>query len=173
LKKLDIHILAHFIVRPEYTHEDFNQLYQYVNKENLFRPAFPVLTPLPGTELYEEKFKMFVISNYDFFDFTHSILPTKLESREFYRQLAKLYAKSYSIRRYVLYKLNRLFSSYMERYFSNSTDGITFFKLLLVYIFTRSKVRRIKNSYRDLTSFLKKNNISNIKVNAALPTYIT
>jgi radical SAM superfamily enzyme YgiQ (UPF0313 family) len=42
LKKLNIHILAHFIVRPEYTIEDFDKLMKYVNDNNLFRPAFQI-----------------------------------------------------------------------------------------------------------------------------------
>ena len=69
LKKLDIHVLAHLIVRPEYTKEDFEQLYKYVKEKNLFRPAFPVLTPLPGTELFEETVNNFAITNFDYFDF--------------------------------------------------------------------------------------------------------
>ncbi|MBE9510608.1 MAG: cobalamin-dependent protein [Bacteroidetes bacterium] len=156
LKKLDIHILAHFIVRPEYTIEDFDQLYKYVNENNLFRPAFPVLTPLPGTELYEETFNMFEITNFDFFDFAHSILPTKLDPKEFYRQLANLYIKSYSIWRYVKHRINRLFSLNKNKYFTNNTDGITIIKLLLVFIFSRAKIKKIRNSYLGIAHFLKR-----------------
>lgn len=156
LKKLDIHILAHFIIRPEYTMEDFDQLYKYVNENNLFRPAFPVLTPLPGTELYEETFNMFEITNFDFFDFAHSILPTKLDPKEFYRQLANLYIKSYSIWRYVKHRINRFFSLNKEKYFTDNTDGITIIKLLLVFIFSQAKIKKIRNSYLDIAHFLKR-----------------
>ncbi len=156
LKKLDIHILAHFIIRPEYTMEDFDQLYKYVNENNLFRPAFPVLTPLPGTELYEETFNMFEITNFDFFDFAHSILPTKLEPKEFYQQLANLYIKSYSIWRYVKHRINRLFSLNKYKYFTDNTDGITIIKLLLVFIFSQAKIKKLRNSYLDITHLLKR-----------------
>ncbi len=156
LKKLDIHILAHFIVRPEYTLEDFDHLYKYVNENNLFRPAFPVLTPLPGTELYEETFNMFEITNYDFFDFAHSILPTKLAPKEFYQQLSNLYIKSYSIWRYVKHRFNRFFSLNKDKYFTDNTDGITIIKLLLVFIFSQTKMNKLRNSYMDLTHFLKR-----------------
>ena len=157
LKKLNIYILAHFIVRPEYTKEDFNQLINYVYDNNLFRPAFPVLTPLPGTELYEETFNTFEITNYDFFDFAHSILPTKLDPKEFYRQLTNLYIKSFSIWRYIKFRFNRLFSLNKDKYFTDNTDGITAIKLLLVSIFTQAVIRKLRYSYLDKAHYRKTN----------------
>lgn len=166
LKKLDIHVLAHLIVRPEYTKEDFNQIYNYVDDMNLFRPAFPVLTPLPGTELYAETLGLFEITNFDFFDFTHSILPTKLESKDFYHQLGKLYEKSYSISRYLKHKINRILSLKKKKYYTDNMDGITITKLLLLLIFAQSKINKLKKSYLNV-----KNSESNIKsVLRAIPS---
>jgi radical SAM superfamily enzyme YgiQ (UPF0313 family) len=135
LKELNIYILAHFIIRPEYTQEDFKQLFKYVSDNNLFRPAYPVLTPLPGTGLYEETVSTFEISNYDFFDFTHSILPTRLDAGEFYRQLTNIYIKSYTLWRYIKHRFNRFFSFKNERYFTDNTDGITIFRLISILIY--------------------------------------
>ena len=159
LKELDIHIIALFIVRPEYTVEDFNQLIEYIYDNNLFRPAFPVLTPLPGTELYEETFKIFEITNFDFFDFAHSILPTRLEPKEFYRQLTNLYIKSFSIWRYVKHRFNRLFSLNKDKYFTDNTDGISIIKLLLVTVYSLAAAKRLRYTYPDqkLTTELKGN----------------
>jgi len=53
--------------------------------------GFPVLTPLPGTDLMEETKDRLITTNYDFFDFFHTLLPTKLPLGEFYRELANLY----------------------------------------------------------------------------------
>jgi radical SAM superfamily enzyme YgiQ (UPF0313 family) len=150
LKNLDIHVLAHFIVKPEYTVEDFGNLYKYVVSNNLFRPAFPVLTPLPGTELYQETIHTFRITNYDFFDFAHSILPTKLPDKEFYRQLADLYSKSYSLRRFLNYKINKLLSFHNNIFKSKNTDGITFIKLIFIYLFSKRMVNKIRKSYLDI-----------------------
>jgi len=153
LKKLDIHILAHFIIRPDYTSGDFKLLYQYIEENNLFRPAFPVLTPLPGTDLFKETLNLIKVTNFDFFDFTHSILPTQLAPKEFCLQLAKLYQKSYSIKRLVNFKIKRLFSFDNNNYSTDNTDGVTIFKLLLVFIFSHSQLKKIKNSYRDIAHF--------------------
>jgi radical SAM superfamily enzyme YgiQ (UPF0313 family) len=100
LQKLGVTNSAHFIVNPDFTEEDFNALFRYVCSMDLFQPVFTVLTPLPGTELYQKNSDRLAIRNYDFFDHVHSVLPTKLDRKEFYNQFVSLYAKSYSYRRY-------------------------------------------------------------------------
>lgn len=100
LQRLGISNAAHFIVCPDYTKEDFEELFNYVCRLNLFHPLFTVLTPLPGTELYRKTHDQLVIRDYDFFDFVHSVLPTKLSRREFYHQFARLYLRCYSFKRY-------------------------------------------------------------------------
>jgi radical SAM superfamily enzyme YgiQ (UPF0313 family) len=152
LKELGIHILAHFIIRPEYTLKDFKLLYSYVIENNLFRPAFPVLTPLPGTELYKETKDTFMITNFDYFDFVHSILPTKLSPKEFYKQLANLYSSSYSIKRYINYRTTQLFSSRNNKPTTKNTDGINLLKLFFIYIFSRSMLKKITNLHLNTNS---------------------
>ena len=149
LKDLDIHILSHFIIRPDYDKADFKKLYNYVVLNNLYRPAFPVLTPLPGTELYKETKSLFQIRNFDFFDFAHSILPTKLEADDFYQQLASLYQKSYSIRRYSKHIMSRMMALNRKKYYTDNTDGITLFKLILVKLFTVYTFHKLRNSHKN------------------------
>jgi radical SAM superfamily enzyme YgiQ (UPF0313 family) len=144
LKKLNIHILAHVIVRPEYSKDDFRQLLSYVYENNLFRPGFPVLTPLPGTELYQNTRDSFVITNFDFFDFVHAILPTKLGPKDFYRQLTNLYIKSYSVSRLIKHRFNRLFSLNKKKYYTDNTDGVTIRKLLIVYLYSVVKYFKLR-----------------------------
>jgi len=40
--------------------------------------SFAVLTPLPGTDLYEDVKGNLITTDYDLFDFIHTQLPTKL-----------------------------------------------------------------------------------------------
>ena len=150
MKDLNVHIIALFIVRPDYSAEDFDQLFEYVFSNNLFRPAFPVLTPLPGTELYEEKADQFKITDYDFFDFVHSVLPTKLETREFYRQLRKIYLRSFSLKRLVSHRLNRLLSINTDKFFTDNTDGITAGKLFLMALHSISASWKIQTAHRKI-----------------------
>ncbi|MFC2115915.1 B12-binding domain-containing radical SAM protein [Bacteroidota bacterium] len=148
LKELGINILAHFIVFPDYDEEDFDQLYRYVEEKNLFKPAFPVLTPLPGTELFAQTLNQILIRDYDFYDFAHSVLPTRLSRKEFYRQLTNLYKKSYSIKRYLKYKISQKFSTKKNNVYSGNLDGITLFNLLLIRIFARPQIWKLKNAYK-------------------------
>jgi radical SAM superfamily enzyme YgiQ (UPF0313 family) len=96
LQENEVEIVASFIVNPNYTKEDFEALADYVEKMNLRQPVFTVLTPLPGTDLFEQRRNELITDNYELFDFVHSVLPTKLPLKEFYRYFAELYRKCYS-----------------------------------------------------------------------------
>jgi len=157
LKKLNIYLIAHLIVRPEYTKEDFEHLLRYVYDHNLFRPAFPVLTPLPGTELYEETSEIFQITNFDFFDFAHSILPTRLEPKEFYKQLTNLYIKSFSLLRYLRHRFKIFLSFDRQKYNTDNTDGITAYNLLILSVYSVAIAIKLKFSYKNRSRFLMKN----------------
>lgn len=147
LKEMNIHIMAHFIIRPEYGKEDFRELYRYVSRNNLFRPAYPVLTPLPGTDLFEEKNSEFLTRNYDYFDFVHSVLPTKLPKKEFYRQLSGIYVRSYSPLRVVRHRLNRILSMNKTRYFTGNIDGASFMRCVLIYMAGVSNFLKLRYYY--------------------------
>jgi len=96
LHKNDVEIAAYFIINPNYEKEDFDALAEYVEKMNLTQPFFTVLTPFPGTDLFQEKFGELMTRNYELFDLAHSVLPTKLPMKEFYECLADLYRRAYS-----------------------------------------------------------------------------
>ena len=54
LQSLDIDIMASFIVKPEFTEVDFNRMRDSILSLELLTLNIVVLTPLPGSELYEE-----------------------------------------------------------------------------------------------------------------------
>ncbi len=86
---------ASFIVDPDYGHDDFAALRAYVRRLKLKLPLFAVLTPLPGTALFEEVKERLTTSNYELFDLLHAVLPTRLALAEFYQELANLYREAY------------------------------------------------------------------------------
>lgn len=151
LRRIGVSISAHLMVNPDYTEKDFNLLFEYVCNMNLFRPVFPVLTPLPGTELYFKNYDRMVIRDYDFFDFSHSILPTKLERNEFYGQYADLYRKSYSFRRHLNAKFKdlRFLFRKSKDYLPTNRDRISLFKLGMVHIVGYPLYLRLKNQYKS------------------------
>lgn len=92
LQKLGIEFTADFIVRPDFTREDFKELRQYVRSLGVSTPAFPILTPFPGTALYETVKSEIFIKNYNLYDLGHTVLPTILPLKDFYAELARLKA---------------------------------------------------------------------------------
>ena len=98
LKGLGLDIFPMFIVRPDFTKKDFDDLRKFCLGLDLDFIGFSVLTPLPGTDLYEDVKKELITSNYDYFDFFHTHLRTTLPMKDFYRELIKLYNHSRSIR---------------------------------------------------------------------------
>jgi radical SAM superfamily enzyme YgiQ (UPF0313 family) len=94
LHDLGIDIYASFIVRPEFTEEDFADFRSYCRSIDLSFASFAVLTPLPGTDLYDEVEDQLLTREPEFFDFIHTVLPTKLPLEDFYEQYFRLYTKT-------------------------------------------------------------------------------
>ena len=90
LQELGIDMDACFMVRPDFTKADFAALRQYCRSLGLKYANIPVLTPLPGTDLYEEMESQLTTHNYDHFDVLHAVLPTTLPLNEFYEEYYKL-----------------------------------------------------------------------------------
>lgn len=90
LKEIGITLHAAFIVHPDFTESDFKRL----EKETLaLCPAevsFTVLSPSPGTVFWQENKERFICDPYYYYDCMHTILPTRLPLRKFYRHFAHL-----------------------------------------------------------------------------------
>lgn len=151
LQKLGISNAAHFIINPDFIEEDFRKLFNYVCDMDLFQPVFTVLTPLPGTELFQKSYDRLVIKNYDFFDHVHSVLPTRLDRKEFYNQLARLYIKCYSFRRYfksVLKDMQSLIGASRDIMYYRG-DRLSFIRMVLLHIFAYPLKFKFKNIYKS------------------------
>jgi len=91
LNNLGVHMWGAFIVDPDFTHEDFQELKRYREAKGIIYPQFTILTPLPGTDLYEQRYNDLVTHDYRLFDALHAVLPTSLPRDEFYKEFASLY----------------------------------------------------------------------------------
>lgn len=89
LQGMGIEILAEFMIRVEWGREDFRELTRYVRNLNLSHVGHTVLTPLPGTDLYEEVKDQLIVNDYDYVDLLHVMLPTSLPLKEFYREIVR------------------------------------------------------------------------------------
>ena len=88
--------LGAFIIQPYYKKEDFGAVLKYMDEMKIFYHEFTILTPLPGTEFYDEVKNKLMFTDNRLFDLAHSILPTELPAKEFYKHYSRLYRKAHS-----------------------------------------------------------------------------
>lgn len=97
-----------FIVNPDWEEQDFADLVDFVNRNEIAFPQFTVLTPLPGTPLTDHLVAEGQIDaecyDYRLLDFLHASTPTRLPLRSFYEQLARLYANTSMTRNLHIYR---------------------------------------------------------------------
>jgi radical SAM superfamily enzyme YgiQ (UPF0313 family) len=91
LSDLGLDIYASFIVRPDFDRDDFARLRGYCRELELDFATFAVLTPLPGTDLYDRVEGQLLTRDTDYYDFLHTVLPTRLPLDEFFEELLGLY----------------------------------------------------------------------------------
>lgn len=90
LKSLDIDIHPNFIVSQDFNKRDFEEFRKVCLNFDFDFIGFSVLTPLPGTDFYNEVKNEMIINNFDYYDFFHTFLPTKLPLKEFYKEYISL-----------------------------------------------------------------------------------
>ena len=99
LRDLGIQIWPSFIVRQEFSLADFLAYRQYVRDLGINFAGFAMLTPLPGTEFYEEVKQRLTTDNYDLYDFFHTVLPTVLPLQQFHREYYRLASSAVPLKR--------------------------------------------------------------------------
>jgi radical SAM superfamily enzyme YgiQ (UPF0313 family) len=80
-----------FMVRADWTEQQFEQLYEYVRSLQIAVPLFTILTPLPGTQLFRAYQDKLLTTDHRLFDLLHAVLPTRLPRPEFYAQFCRAY----------------------------------------------------------------------------------
>jgi len=92
LRELGIGLHAALMVNPDFEAEDFLKIRKAIKQLTPAEITFTVFSPSPGTELYEEHQGNYLFKNpYLYYDCMHTILPTKLPLKKFYRYFSLLY----------------------------------------------------------------------------------
>jgi len=98
LQDLDVGYTPNFIVDPSWEREDFDKLKRWVERTGAYNSGFSVLTPLPGTDLWDEVKDEVVTEDWELFDITHTVLPTRMPLEEFYAELGGLWKTTMDVR---------------------------------------------------------------------------
>jgi hopanoid C-3 methylase len=94
LRRCGITPMTSLITDPAWDEKDFDLLEELVKALALPNPTFSILTPLPGTELWESLAGELTTDDYSYFDVIHLVLPARLGPRRFYERFAHLYRLS-------------------------------------------------------------------------------
>ena len=94
LGQCGIGLSAGFLVMPDYTEDDFKRIDDYVQaRPSIVLTELTPLTPLPGTELHEERKHDILIDHREVYDLAHFVVPTRLPLRDMYRLVRKYYLR--------------------------------------------------------------------------------
>ncbi len=98
LKDLGVGFTCNFIVDPDWDRRDFAQLRDWIDRMGTYNSGFSVLTPLPGTDLWDDVVDQVNTQDWELFDIVHSVLPTKLSLEEFYAEYSRLWRWTLEVR---------------------------------------------------------------------------
>jgi radical SAM superfamily enzyme YgiQ (UPF0313 family) len=85
--------MTSLITDPAWGEADFDRLEEFLRLLDLPCPTFTILTPLPGTELWESRKHQLITDDYSLFDVMHLVLPSTLPPERFYERFAGLYRR--------------------------------------------------------------------------------
>ena len=95
-ERLGIVVHSALIVRPDYSVKDFKRVARFVQRHNIRHPAFGIITPLPGTDLWdrveEEIIERLPDGGYNWpnFDCRHPVMATKMLREKFMNTFTRM-----------------------------------------------------------------------------------
>ncbi len=93
LRDLDLNLHVALMVHPNFEEKDFLTVQRAMKEMAPAEFAFTVYSPPPGTQEYTENLNNFICDDpCAYYDCLHTILPTKLPLKRFYKYFAILYA---------------------------------------------------------------------------------
>jgi radical SAM superfamily enzyme YgiQ (UPF0313 family) len=90
LHELGLLIVGDFIIAPDYAEEDFRGVEEFIVQNRIQIPVLSVLTPVPGTPLYESMKGRITVHNLDYYTFTNAVVPTAMPEKAFYGAYSEL-----------------------------------------------------------------------------------
>jgi hypothetical protein len=91
--ELGLCVSVGFVVRSDFTHEEFAALRAYVRRLKAPLVGFTVETPLVGTKLYDENENRLTTRDWSLYDLEHAVLPTSMPLSEFYGEMTRLHVQ--------------------------------------------------------------------------------
>lgn len=145
LRRHKVQLFGQFIVDQNFGRQDFDELVDYVHANRIPFASYTILTPFPGTQLYDEKKEELLIDDYEAFDTLHTVLPTALDRDEFLDRFIGLYERTYTVGRYLKHLKRRL--RHWVRLGEEPPKDLSLSTLLLIKLMMLSRLKKIRRSY--------------------------
>jgi radical SAM superfamily enzyme YgiQ (UPF0313 family) len=97
LKAIDIFhtngilLRGNYVVPNDYAEDDFKALADYANSHRVTYAGYTILTPMPGTVLYEQMRDQIIDHDLSKYNFFNSVMKTTLPLEKFYENVGKLW----------------------------------------------------------------------------------
>jgi Fe-S oxidoreductase len=98
LQELGVGFTPNFIVDPAWTRDDFKRLRDWIDHTGAYNSGFSVLTPLPGTDLWDAAKDRVTTHDWEMYDIVHAVLPTTLSLDDFYTEYSRLWRHALDVR---------------------------------------------------------------------------
>ncbi len=93
-RSLGYGVTGNFLVDPDWSEEEFRELWDFVATHGFQRAGYTILTPLPGTELFQKLAPMLEGQPWFKFDMHHVLWEPKLGARRFFELYAETWRRS-------------------------------------------------------------------------------
>jgi radical SAM superfamily enzyme YgiQ (UPF0313 family) len=121
LKELGVGFCPNFIVDPAWDREDFARLREWIDTMGAYNSGFSILTPLPGTDLWDSAKQNVTTDKWEMYDIVHTVLPTRLPLDEFYAEYSALWKHVLDVR----YKYRGKARTYLQMGAALATRKVT------------------------------------------------
>jgi hopanoid C-3 methylase len=91
LKANHVDCTGSMFFRPDFSKEQFAELVAFTLELGIDCPQYFILTPIPGTRLYDKVRGELVEHDFDLWDFNHAVTPTRLPLQQFYEEYMYAY----------------------------------------------------------------------------------
>jgi len=93
-RELGFGVTGNFVIDPDWTESDFERLWDFVEKHDLSRAGFTILTPLPGTTYFEETQSRLRAVRWGQYDMHHVLWEPRLGARRFFELYCETWRRS-------------------------------------------------------------------------------
>jgi hopanoid C-3 methylase len=96
LRRYKIDTYGSLIPGPEYEKKDWDRLWKFIEDTGLYYVNISPATPLPGADMWRVYKDQLTVpfDAHGLFDLSHMVLPTKMELKDYYRELLRLYSRT-------------------------------------------------------------------------------